>query len=178
MPLCPECRAEKSGNFCPDCGTRLLKPKGPRKEGFAGEESNVNPSPRQSAVAGDVMGLVSQYKGVNMRKRMAMVSSSCVGTNRISVAVRKRPLNPAEGGLDIISVDSLNTLRLLEPRKTVDGTRFIEPHEFFFDEVFDENDTNDEVYKRTAKRLISYVYDGAVLYCRIFHLELWSSACW
>eukprot|EP01064_Diplonema_japonicum_P011938 TRINITY_DN1939_c2_g1_i1.p1 TRINITY_DN1939_c2_g1~~TRINITY_DN1939_c2_g1_i1.p1 ORF type:complete len:714 (+),score=90.26 TRINITY_DN1939_c2_g1_i1:55-2196(+) len=159
MPTCPDCKTERPGNFCPECGTRLLKEKG------GGKGSN-SPTPRQSVQASDLAGLVGQYQGTNIRKRIAMVSSSSVGMNRISVAVRKRPLNSNETGLDIISVDSLNTMKVLEPKKSVDGTRFIEPHDFFFDEVFDDSDGNEEVYKRTAKRLISLVYDGG--YCSCF----------
>lgn len=50
-------------------------------------------------------------------------------------------------------------------RVKVDLTRYIEQHEFVFDEVFDEEADNAEVYRRTAAPLIESVFQGAKATC-------------
>jgi len=82
--------------------------------------------------------------------------------------VRKRPLNRAEIGRnegDVCRIDDAASLTVLEPRVKVDLTRYTERHAFQFDEVFDENDTNEDVYERAAKPLVDTVFDRGSATC-------------
>ncbi|KAJ3617005.1 hypothetical protein Zmor_008896 [Zophobas morio] len=68
---------------------------------------------------------------------------------RIRVCVRKRPLNKKE----MLSGDTNNTtvvngndsLLVNEERMTVDLQKILQQHQFWFDEVFDESCSNEEV---------------------------------
>eukprot|EP01012_Entosiphon_sulcatum_P011897 TRINITY_DN17395_c0_g2_i1.p1 TRINITY_DN17395_c0_g2~~TRINITY_DN17395_c0_g2_i1.p1 ORF type:complete len:712 (+),score=123.08 TRINITY_DN17395_c0_g2_i1:303-2138(+) len=89
-------------------------------------------------------------------------------TSRICVAVRKRPLNrneEARSESDICRIDSTQQLTILEPRQKVDLTKYTEKHTFMFDEVFDEHDTNEDIYERTAKPLVDTVFEGGSATC-------------
>ena len=41
----------------------------------------------------------------------------------------------------------------------------METHEFMFDEVFDSDATNDDVYSRTAQPLVEYIFSGGKATC-------------
>lgn len=48
----------------------------------------------------------------------------------------------------------------------MDGvTKTIETHRFLYDHVFDENDTNDKLYKYSLGKYIDVVYNGGILTC-------------
>lgn len=47
----------------------------------------------------------------------------------------------------------------------VDLTRYVENHEFVFDEAFDGDATNEDVYKRTAFPLVEYIFTGGKATC-------------
>jgi hypothetical protein len=89
-------------------------------------------------------------------------------TDRIRVCVRKRPLNRKElkrNETDITPVTGRRTLAMLEPKTKVDLTKYIEKHEFCFDEAFDTDATNEQVYKRTALTLVNYIFEGGKATC-------------
>jgi kinesin family protein 2/24 len=44
-------------------------------------------------------------------------------------------------------------------------TKFIERHKFVFDEVFDSDATNEDVYRRTAYPLVQYLFEGGKATC-------------
>ena len=50
-------------------------------------------------------------------------------------------------------------------RVKVDLTKYVETHEFVFDEAFDADATNDDVYRRTAYPLVEYIFDGGKATC-------------
>ena len=87
--------------------------------------------------------------------------------DRISVCVRKRPLNPTEsdrGDNSVLRVDD-STLFVREPKTRVDCSTYIEEHSFTFDEVFDEECNNEAVYMRTAAPLVETVFEGGHATC-------------
>jgi hypothetical protein len=89
-------------------------------------------------------------------------------TDKIRVCVRKRPLNKNElrrGESDITELAGKRTLVINEQKTKVDLTRYIERHAFTFDDVFDSNITNEEVYKRTAAPLVDYIFTGGKATC-------------
>jgi kinesin family protein 2/24 len=50
-------------------------------------------------------------------------------------------------------------------RVKVDLTKYVENHEFVFDEAFDDNTSNEEVYRRTAMPLVEYIFEGGKATC-------------
>eukprot|EP00667_Euglena_gracilis_P003465 EG_transcript_3469 len=91
-----------------------------------------------------------------------------ITSSRICVAVRKRPMNRAELGrneTDVCRIDDTTSLVILEPKVKVDLTRYTEKHSFAFDEVFDEHDTNEDIYERAAKPLVDTVFEKGSATC-------------
>ncbi|KAL7750447.1 hypothetical protein RI367_004221 [Sorochytrium milnesiophthora] len=89
-------------------------------------------------------------------------------SDRIRVCVRKRPLNKKEvkrNESDVAIISGRKTLTIHEPKVKVDLTKYVEQHTFFFDEVFDTDSSNEEVYARTAQPLVEYVFTGGKATC-------------
>ncbi|KAI9472403.1 MAG: P-loop containing nucleoside triphosphate hydrolase protein [Benjaminiella poitrasii] len=87
---------------------------------------------------------------------------------RIRVCVRKRPLNKKEIGnqeTDIVPLVGSRTIQLNEPKTRIDLTRFTEKHTFTFDEAFDSNASNLEIYAKTAQPLVEYIFTGGKATC-------------
>lgn len=88
--------------------------------------------------------------------------------DRIRVCIRKRPLSKKElkrNELDITEVSGRRTVTINEPRVKVDLTKYVEQHQFVFDEVFDEGANNSDVYQRTAMPLVDYIFTGGKATC-------------
>ncbi|CAO3572215.1 unnamed protein product [Mortierella alpina] len=88
-------------------------------------------------------------------------------TARIRVCVRKRPLSNKEihrGEKDMATVAG-RQLAVDEPKVRLDMTKFIERHKFVFDEVFDSDASNEDVYRRTAYPLVQYLFEGGKATC-------------
>ncbi|KAK3824491.1 MAG: P-loop containing nucleoside triphosphate hydrolase protein [Linnemannia gamsii] len=86
---------------------------------------------------------------------------------KIRVCVRKRPLNSKEinrGEKDMASITG-RQLTVDEPKVRVDMTKYIERHGFVFDDVFDSDATNEDVYRRTAYPLVQYLFEGGRATC-------------
>lgn len=104
---------------------------------------------------------------------------------KIRVCVRKRPLNKKElerAEKDIAPTSGVRSINVNEPkyvciiivyvfiltsvyRMKVDLTKYIEQHNFTFDDVFDSEDSNEKIYQRTAQPLVKYVFDGGKATC-------------
>ena len=73
-----------------------------------------------------------------------------ISYDRLTVAVRKRPMNDQEiaaNGIDLISVINQDKLIFHEPKSRVDMSRYIENNQFRFDYVFNTHVTNEIIYK-------------------------------
>ncbi|XXQ35308.1 Kinesin-like protein [Plasmodiophora brassicae] len=88
---------------------------------------------------------------------------------RIRVVVRKRPLNKREAARDetdvVVADRSASLVMVHEPKVKVDLTKYIERHEFLFDDVFGDDVTNAELYAATAQPLVAAVFEGAKATC-------------
>eukprot|EP01060_Flectonema_neradi_P009209 TRINITY_DN16586_c0_g2_i2.p1 TRINITY_DN16586_c0_g2~~TRINITY_DN16586_c0_g2_i2.p1 ORF type:complete len:407 (+),score=101.82 TRINITY_DN16586_c0_g2_i2:65-1222(+) len=87
--------------------------------------------------------------------------------DRISVCVRKRPLNPNEvekGDNDVLRVRG-QTVYVQEPKQRVDCSQYTEEHAFTFDEVFEDHATNEDIFTRTALPLMDTVFEGGRATC-------------
>lgn len=68
---------------------------------------------------------------------------------KIRVVVRKRPLNRKEMDKkdpDILTLVGDNTLLVKELKTKVDLTKYIDEHAFTFDNAFDEEASNEDLY--------------------------------
>ncbi|KAK3817366.1 MAG: P-loop containing nucleoside triphosphate hydrolase protein [Benniella sp.] len=86
---------------------------------------------------------------------------------RIRVCVRKRPVSNKEiqrGEKDIATISG-RVLAIDEPKVRLDMTKYIERHRFVFDEVFDADATNEDVYRKTAFPLVQYLFEGGKATC-------------
>ncbi|TKS78641.1 Kinesin-like protein KIF24 [Collichthys lucidus] len=82
---------------------------------------------------------------------------------RISVCVRKRPLTHAEcrrGESDVVTTLSGECVTVHESKEAVDLTQYILQHRFYFDHVFGEESSNEEVYRKTAYPLVQHMLNG------------------
>ncbi|NXB77242.1 KIF24 protein, partial [Donacobius atricapilla] len=89
-------------------------------------------------------------------------------SEKIRVCVRKRPLCLREvrrGEVNIIKVKDKETLLLHEKKEAVDLTQYILQHVFYFDEVFEETCTSQDVYMKTAYPLIQHIFKGGNATC-------------
>lgn len=88
-------------------------------------------------------------------------------TSRLSVVVRKRPMNKREvqsAQQDVVMCRE-SAVVVKEPKLKVDLTRYVEEHNFLFDQAFDENATNESLYKSCVQPVIDAVFQKAKCTC-------------
>ncbi|XP_036453552.1 kinesin-like protein KIF2C isoform X1 [Colossoma macropomum] len=91
-----------------------------------------------------------------------------VELHRICVCVRKRPLNKkeiAKKEIDVVTIPGNGVLLFHEPKQKVDLTKYLDNQLFHFDYSFDENATNDLVYRFTARPLVRTIFEGGRATC-------------
>ncbi|XP_058491686.1 kinesin-like protein KIF24 [Solea solea] len=90
------------------------------------------------------------------------------GEQRICVCVRKRPLTCAEsrrGEADAVTTSDGECVVINETKVALDLTQYILQHRFFFNQVFGEESSNEEVYQRTAYPLVQHMLSGGEATC-------------
>ena len=88
--------------------------------------------------------------------------------SKIKVLVRKRPANQREqiqNDIDIIEKKGKDTIIVKELKNKVDLTKYIEEHHFTFDAVYDENSTNEQIYKEIVKPMIKAAFEKTKITC-------------
>lgn len=88
--------------------------------------------------------------------------------HQITVCVRKRPLNKKELNkkeVDVITIPRKDTIIVHEPKNKVDLTKYLDNQQFRFDFAFNEDCSNETVYKFTAKPLVQTVFEGGMATC-------------
>ncbi|NWV08190.1 KIF24 protein, partial [Ptilonorhynchus violaceus] len=119
---------------------------------------------RVTHISGYNYGLPHSY----IRSNTSEKETPWTESEKIRVCVRKRPLCLREvrrGEVNIITVKDKETLLLHEKKEAVDLTQYILQHVFYFDEVFGESCTNQDVYMKTAYPLIQHIFDGGNATC-------------
>ncbi|XP_068594186.1 kinesin-like protein KIF2C isoform X2 [Cebidichthys violaceus] len=97
-----------------------------------------------------------------------LATSGHIEPHKISVCVRKRPLNKQEitkKEIDVVSVPGNGALLVHEPKQKVDLTKYLDNQVFHFDFSFNETATNDLVYKFTAQPLVQSTFEGGMATC-------------
>ncbi|KAL4236340.1 Kinesin-like protein kif2a [Mactra antiquata] len=97
-----------------------------------------------------------------------LTSSDPIVNHQICVCVRARPLNRKELSkkeVNVITVPNKENVIVHEPKTKVDLTKFLENQNFRFDYAFDENASNEMVYRYTAKPLVDCIFEGGMATC-------------
>ncbi|NWV21014.1 KIF24 protein, partial [Origma solitaria] len=118
---------------------------------------------------------VTHISGYNYGLPHSCISSSTsdketpwTESEKIRVCVRNRPLCLREerrGEINVLTVKDKETLLVHEKKESVDLTQYILQHVFYFDEVFGESCTNQDVYMKTAYPLIQHIFNGGNATC-------------
>uniref|UniRef100_A0A672MSN4 Kinesin-like protein n=1 Tax=Sinocyclocheilus grahami TaxID=75366 RepID=A0A672MSN4_SINGR len=110
--------------------------------------------------------MIEEYR--ETLEKVPMSLSDPVKPHRICVCVRKRPLNKkelAKKEIDVVTIPGNGALLLHEPKQKVDLTKYLENQTFHFDYSFDEDSTNDLLYRFTAKPLVKTIFEGGMATC-------------
>lgn len=91
-----------------------------------------------------------------------------IQNEKIFVIVRKRPIFPKEIALgEIDCISALNpSLFIHEPKMKIDGiTKYIEDHEFIFDNVFGDHEKTDQVFQFSVEPTIELLFNRGIVTC-------------
>ena len=91
-----------------------------------------------------------------------------IGNAKIFVVVRKRPLSRKEiNNGEIDNISALNPKLIVHECKVkIDGfTKYLEDHEFYFDNTFNESETTEEIYDYTISPMIDLVLSKGIVTC-------------
>ncbi|XP_072208134.1 kinesin-like protein KIF2B [Excalfactoria chinensis] len=87
---------------------------------------------------------------------------------RISVCIRKRPLNQREVELndtDVVTVSCQGMVIVHEAKQKLDLTQYLNNQVFRFDHAFDGHAANELVYRHTAQPLVDIIFQGGMATC-------------
>lgn len=97
-----------------------------------------------------------------------LTNSEPVQDLRISVCVRKRPINKKETSkkdIDVITMPNKDYCLVHMPKLKVDLSKYLDNQKFRFDFSFDESTSNDLCYKYSAQPLVRTIFDGGNAMC-------------
>jgi kinesin family protein 2/24 len=114
----------------------------------------------------EFLEMITKYReGIDLRP---LQETDPVEDHKITVCIRKRPLNKEEMSrkeVDVISVPKKDQIVVHQPNHKVDLTKFLKNKHFRFDYAFDEICSNELVYKYTAKPLVKTIFEGGMATC-------------
>ncbi|KAG9467391.1 hypothetical protein GDO78_015033 [Eleutherodactylus coqui] len=124
---------------------------------------------------GPIVHRVVHVSGYNYGVPQTCIRPSCTDkdgpwtdSDKIRVCVRKRPLSLREerrGEVSVVTVEDKETIAVYERKEAVNLKEYILQHVFYFDEVFSETLTNQDVFMKTAHPLIQHVFNGGNATC-------------
>ena len=140
-----------------------------RREARKAKENKKTQLPNQALKESDkkFLKMITQkknqlYSTIKPQKHIDSVDS------KIFVILRKRPIFQKElnhGEIDCISIINPRAY-IHECKVQVDGiTKYLEDHEFFFDNTFDENDKTEDIYKNTLYPMIDLILHQGIVTC-------------
>lgn len=97
-----------------------------------------------------------------------LTNSEPVQDLRISVCVRKRPINKKETSkkdIDVITMPNKDYCLVHLPKLKVDLTKYLDNQKFRFDFSFDESTSNDLCYRYSAQPLVNTIFQGGNAMC-------------
>ncbi|TSM20231.1 Kinesin-like protein KIF2C [Bagarius yarrelli] len=75
------------------------------------------------------------------------------------------PVETAKKEIDVVTIPGNGVLLFHEPKQKVDLTKYLDNQHFHFDYSFDEDASNDLVYRFTAKPLVKTIFEGGRATC-------------
>uniref|UniRef100_A0A8D8X3Q9 Kinesin-like protein n=1 Tax=Cacopsylla melanoneura TaxID=428564 RepID=A0A8D8X3Q9_9HEMI len=114
----------------------------------------------------EFLAMIREYQS-NIEFR-PLQETDAVEDHQITVCVRKRPLNKKEltrKEVGVITVPYKDTIVVHEPKNKVDLTKYLDNQLFRFDYAFDDNCSNEIVYKFSAKPLVKTIFEGGMATC-------------
>lgn len=114
----------------------------------------------------------AEYEKLIMKKKINfkinILPHQPILTEKIYVIVRKRPIFPKEVSLgEIDCLSALNpSIYIHEPKIKIDGiTKYIEDHEFIFDNVFGDHEKTEQVFQYSIEPIISLLFEKGIVTC-------------
>uniref|UniRef100_A0A915EBE9 Kinesin motor domain-containing protein n=1 Tax=Ditylenchus dipsaci TaxID=166011 RepID=A0A915EBE9_9BILA len=112
------------------------------------------------------LSMIRDYQSQVDYKPLKMADA--VVENRICVCVRKRPINKkeiAKKEIEVITIPNKDHMVVHQPQTKVDLTKYLDNQVFRYDYTFDENTTNEMVYKFTAQPLVRTIFQRGFATC-------------
>ena len=134
----------------------------------AREDRKNNPNEIKNPKEADAKFVKMMKQKKQEISKMSPLNFQFSSQSKIFVVVRKRPLSQKEinnGEIDCISVINPKVY-IHECKVQVDGiSKYLEDHEFYFDNTFGENNTTNDVYKYTIEPMINLILDQGIVTC-------------
>lgn len=130
------------------------------------EKRKINDNVDTSVPAWEFSQMISEFRSHIDFQRLT--NSEPVRDLRISVCVRKRPINKKETSkkdIDVITMPNKDYCLVHMPKLKVDLSKYLDNQKFRFDFSFDENTPNDLVYKYSAQPLVRTIFEGGNAMC-------------
>nr|XP_015828171.2 kinesin-like protein K39 isoform X2 [Nothobranchius furzeri]XP_015828173.2 kinesin-like protein K39 isoform X2 [Nothobranchius furzeri]XP_015828174.2 kinesin-like protein K39 isoform X2 [Nothobranchius furzeri] len=153
----------------PNCATDTdSKPFGQKLREGTSRKENVSPDTTKPIPVFEAKGTAGYNFGLPLSSPL-VPKNKYVGGQRIRVCVRKRPLTRAEcrrGQADVVTTTpGEDCVIVRESKEAVDLSEYILQHKFYFDQVFGEGSSNEEVYQTTAFPLVQHMLNGGKATC-------------
>jgi kinesin family member 2/24 len=129
------------------------------------ERRRMNDEESNSKIDGDYEKLIMKKK-INFHTNF--YPHQTIQNEKIFVIVRKRPIFPKEVSLgEIDCLSALNpSLYIHEPKMKIDGiTKYIEDHEFLFDNVFGDHEKTEQVFQFSVEPTIQLLFSRGIVTC-------------
>ena len=142
-----------------------------REERKNREEKRVNPQFISNNDTGKTMD--ADYEKMIRKKKIEIYQNkpalhTTSDKTKISVLVRKRPLSKKEmqnGEIDCVSVINPKII-IHECKIKIDGiTKYLEDHEFYFDNTFGEDSETENIYDCSVGPMIDFVLNKGIVTC-------------
>ena len=134
----------------------------------AREDRKNNPNEIKNPKEADAKFVKMMKQKKQEISKMSPLNFQFSSQSKIFVVVRKRPLSQKEinnGEIDCISVINPKVY-IHECKVQVDGiSKYLEDHEFYFDNTFNENETTEDIYGYTIEPMINLVLKKGIVTC-------------
>jgi kinesin family protein 2/24 len=161
----------KKGSVIDDLG-KLKQRRQERKKKYEEDRKTKNDA-KNEVLPDGVVRVDADYENLIKIKKCSLdyknfENHTIADTAKILVCVRKRPISKKElttGEIDCVS--SINPrLYVHECKMKIDGiTKYIEDHEFYFDNVFNEKEYTEDVYQYSLEPTIELIMNRGIVTC-------------
>uniref|UniRef100_A0A915LZC3 Kinesin-like protein n=1 Tax=Meloidogyne javanica TaxID=6303 RepID=A0A915LZC3_MELJA len=114
----------------------------------------------------EFLSMIRDYQSQLVYRPLRITDS--VLDNRICVCVRKRPLSKKEltgKEVEVVTIPNKDRVIVHQPQTKVDLTKYLVNQQFKFDYTFNENSSNELVYKFSAQPLVRTIFQRGFATC-------------